>query len=74
MTAWLSSPVPLALMLALVIATFHHLQLGLQVVIEDYVPHEGQDRRGAGGEGSVHPAGIDLHRFGTEDRALSSEE
>jgi succinate dehydrogenase / fumarate reductase membrane anchor subunit len=38
---WLSSPVRLALMLALIIATFHHLQLGLQVVIEDYVPQEG---------------------------------
>jgi succinate dehydrogenase / fumarate reductase, membrane anchor subunit len=40
MIAWLSSPLPLVLMLALVIATFHHLQLGLQVVIEDYVPNE----------------------------------
>jgi succinate dehydrogenase / fumarate reductase membrane anchor subunit len=38
---WLSSPVRLALMLALIFATFHHLQLGLQVVIEDYVPQEG---------------------------------
>jgi succinate dehydrogenase membrane anchor subunit len=37
---WLSSPVQLALMLALIFATFHHLQLGLQVVIEDYVHHE----------------------------------
>jgi succinate dehydrogenase / fumarate reductase, membrane anchor subunit len=40
MVAWLSSPLPLVLMLALVIATFHHLQLGLQVIIEDYVPNE----------------------------------
>jgi succinate dehydrogenase / fumarate reductase, membrane anchor subunit len=39
--AWLSSPVRLALMLALIAATFHHLRLGLQVVIEDYVHHEG---------------------------------
>jgi succinate dehydrogenase / fumarate reductase membrane anchor subunit len=38
---WLSSPVRLALMLALIFATFQHLQLGLQVVIEDYVSHEG---------------------------------
>ncbi|MGA3001983.1 MAG: succinate dehydrogenase, hydrophobic membrane anchor protein [Acetobacteraceae bacterium] len=38
---WLSSPVRMALMLALIFATFHHLQLGLQVVIEDYVPQEG---------------------------------
>ena len=34
---WLSAPVPLVLMLALVAITFHHLQLGLQVVIEDYI-------------------------------------
>jgi succinate dehydrogenase / fumarate reductase membrane anchor subunit len=34
---WLSAPVPLVLMLALIVATFHHLQLGLQVVLEDYV-------------------------------------
>jgi succinate dehydrogenase / fumarate reductase, membrane anchor subunit len=38
---WLSSPVRMALMLALIFATFQHLQLGLQVVIEDYVPQEG---------------------------------
>ena len=38
---WLSSPVRLALMLALIVATFHHLQLGMQVVIEDYVANEG---------------------------------
>ena len=38
---WLSSPVRLALLLALIAATFHHLQLGLQVVIEDYVTQEG---------------------------------
>ena len=38
---WLSSPVRMALMLALIVATFHHLQLGMQVVIEDYVPQEG---------------------------------
>jgi succinate dehydrogenase / fumarate reductase membrane anchor subunit len=35
--AWLARPVPAVLMLLLVIATFHHAQLGLQVVIEDYV-------------------------------------
>ena len=38
---WMSSPVQLALMLALVVGTFHHLQLGLRVVIEDYVHDEG---------------------------------
>jgi len=37
---WLSSPLTLSLMLALILATFHHLQLGLQVVIEDYVRGE----------------------------------
>ncbi len=35
--AFLGSPFRLAMMLALIAATFHHLQLGLQVVIEDYV-------------------------------------
>ncbi len=34
---WLGTPLTMGLMLALVVATFHHLQLGLQVVIEDYV-------------------------------------
>jgi succinate dehydrogenase / fumarate reductase membrane anchor subunit len=34
---WLSNPLTLGLMLALIVATFHHLQLGVQVVIEDYV-------------------------------------
>jgi succinate dehydrogenase / fumarate reductase membrane anchor subunit len=40
MSAWLAAPLPMVLMLALIVATFHHLQLGLQVVIEDYVPNE----------------------------------
>ncbi len=34
---WMAGPLTIVLMIALVIATFHHLQLGLQVVIEDYV-------------------------------------
>ena len=34
---WMAGPLPIVLMIALVIATFYHLQLGLQVVIEDYV-------------------------------------
>ena len=38
---WLASPVRMALLLSLIAATFHHLQLGMQVVIEDYVPREG---------------------------------
>ena len=37
---WLSSPLSMGLMLALIVATFHHLQLGVQVVIEDYVHDE----------------------------------
>lgn len=35
--AWLRAPVNAILMLALIAALFHHMQLGLQVVIEDYV-------------------------------------
>lgn len=38
--AWLGSPVPGGLMILLIVATFHHAYLGLQVVIEDYVNHE----------------------------------
>ena len=34
---WAHQPVNAVLLLATVLATFHHLQLGLQVVIEDYV-------------------------------------
>lgn len=34
---WMSGPVPVVLSIALVVATFYHLQLGLQVIIEDYV-------------------------------------
>ena len=41
MTAWLAHPVNAILMLLLVAATFHHLHLGVQVVIEDYVHNEG---------------------------------
>ena len=39
--AWLASPVPASLMILLVISTFYHARLGVQVVIEDYVHHEG---------------------------------
>ena len=39
-STWLASPLPAVLMLLLIVATFHHLQLGLQVVIEDYVHGE----------------------------------
>ncbi len=37
MIAWLSSPVAAVLMSALIVAVFYHGQLGLQVVLEDYV-------------------------------------
>ena len=39
--AWLASPVAASLMILLVISTFYHAKLGVQVVIEDYVHHEG---------------------------------
>ena len=39
-TEWLSDPVPAVLMLLLILAGFHHAQLGLRVVIEDYVHAE----------------------------------
>ena len=38
---WAGGPVTIVLLLALVLATFHHMQLGLQVVIEDYIHAEG---------------------------------
>ena len=34
---WMGHPINAALLAALVVALFHHAQLGLQVVIEDYV-------------------------------------
>ena len=37
---WMAGPLPIVLMIVLVIATFHHLQLGIQVVIEDYVHND----------------------------------
>ena len=39
--AWLRTPTTAVLMILLIVATFHHMQLGLQVVIEDYVHGEG---------------------------------
>jgi len=35
--AWVAHPWNTVLLLALIAATFHHMQLGLQVVYEDYV-------------------------------------
>jgi succinate dehydrogenase / fumarate reductase membrane anchor subunit len=37
---WVSHPVNAVLLLALVLTTFHHMALGLQVVIEDYIHGE----------------------------------
>lgn len=39
-TAWIGSPVTVGLLVLLLAAAFHHAQLGLQVVIEDYVHTE----------------------------------
>jgi succinate dehydrogenase / fumarate reductase membrane anchor subunit len=39
--AWLAAPSAAVPMMLLVISTFWHLKLGLQVVIEDYVHEEG---------------------------------
>jgi succinate dehydrogenase / fumarate reductase membrane anchor subunit len=37
---WVRHPVPAVLLVLLLIATFYHGALGLQVVIEDYVENE----------------------------------
>ncbi len=39
---WLAEPFNAIAMLLLVAAGFHHAQLGLQVVLEDYIAHEGR--------------------------------
>jgi succinate dehydrogenase / fumarate reductase membrane anchor subunit len=39
--AWVADPFRATLLIALLVALFHHAQLGLQVVIEDYVHAEG---------------------------------
>ena len=38
---WMASPVTSTLLIAFVVSLFYHTQLGLQVVLEDYVHHEG---------------------------------
>jgi succinate dehydrogenase / fumarate reductase membrane anchor subunit len=40
-SGWLSAPIPATAMALLVISTFWHARLGLQVVIEDYVHNSG---------------------------------
>lgn len=39
--AWIGSPVVTVLLIALIATACHHMQLGLQVVIEDYVHAKG---------------------------------
>jgi succinate dehydrogenase / fumarate reductase membrane anchor subunit len=41
LVAWVAAPWNATLMILLITATFHHAQLGVQVVIEDYVHDEG---------------------------------
>ena len=41
MRDWMSSPVAAGLLILFLVAGFHHGAAGLQVVIEDYVHHEG---------------------------------
>ena len=38
--SWMAGPLPIVLLILLVVATFHHLQAGLQVVLEDYVAND----------------------------------
>jgi succinate dehydrogenase / fumarate reductase membrane anchor subunit len=42
LVAWLGSPFSAGLMILFLLALFWHALLGLQVVIEDYVHHEGR--------------------------------
>ncbi|MEM7223533.1 MAG: succinate dehydrogenase, hydrophobic membrane anchor protein [Pseudomonadota bacterium] len=40
MRAWVDSPLVAGLLILLILATFYHAYLGVQVVIEDYVHYE----------------------------------
>ncbi len=40
MRAWVDSPLVAGLLILLIVATFYHAYLGVQVVIEDYVHYE----------------------------------
>ncbi len=37
---WLGQPIPAILMIVLIVVTFYHAALGVQVVVEDYVHQE----------------------------------
>ena len=39
--AWLQSPFNAFMMILVVLISFHHAQLGLQVIMEDYIAHHG---------------------------------
>lgn len=39
--AWLQSPLAVVLLIALIVATFYHAALGMQVIYEDYVGSHG---------------------------------
>ena len=39
--AWIASPITASLLILLIVSVFYHARLGVQVVIEDYVHHEG---------------------------------
>lgn len=41
-TTWMATPVTTVLLILFVISLFYHAQLGLQVVIEDYIHSEWQ--------------------------------
>ena len=73
--SWMAGPLPIVLMIALVIATFHHLQAGLQVVIEDYVH---QDWLRVGSillmKAIVAAAGTGLHRLDAAARPIGGKD
>jgi succinate dehydrogenase / fumarate reductase, membrane anchor subunit len=39
-SAWMSSPISAVLMILAISVGFYHGYIGLQVIIEDYIPHE----------------------------------
>ncbi|MCK5917891.1 MAG: succinate dehydrogenase, hydrophobic membrane anchor protein [Cocleimonas sp.] len=39
--AWLQSPFNAVMIILVILISFHHAQLGLQVIIEDYIAHHG---------------------------------